>query len=55
MIIDSTYMILSINKEIPPAELTVWGGFGSFALRTVSLITVYHRISQTSEKSQGKN
>ena len=37
MIIDSTYMILSINKEIPPAELTVWGGFESFAPKTVSL------------------
>ena len=43
MIIDSTCMILHINKEIPPAELTVWGGFESFALQTVSLITVYHK------------
>ena len=43
MIIDSTCMILRINKEIPPTGLTVWGGFESFALRTVSLITVYHK------------
>ena len=42
-IIFITCMILSINKEIPPAELTVWGGFESFALQTVSLIIVYHK------------
>ena len=44
-------MILYTKKEMMPTELTVWGGFGSFALQASSPIGI---ISLSVQKSQEK-